>query len=82
MVLVLSLKLAAVLAQFVACALPAGSWVPRLAWPHHPALVTFGLRDIEYRWVCLSPPWVILVLGLRVSAVRRSSLGVLSRWCR
>ena len=31
----------------------------------HPALLTFGLSDIQSRLVCLSPPWLALVLGLR-----------------
>ena len=53
-----------------------------LAWSHHPALVSFGLSDMEYWLVCLSPPWLFLVLGLRLSAVRRSSLSTLSLRCR
>ena len=48
----------------------------------HPAVVPFGLSDIEYRLVCLSPPWVVLVLSLRLSAVRFSSLPALSLRCR
>ena len=36
-----------------------------LACLHHPALVTLGLSDIQSRLVCLSLPWLALVLGIR-----------------
>ena len=49
-----------------------------MVWPPHPAQVTFELSDIAYQLVGISPPWVVLVLSLRLSAVRLSSLSALS----
>ena len=82
------------MAQFLACSVPVVSCTPdscHLAWVI--AAVVCGLPSSSCAsdlWVvshsvpvaCLSPPWVVLVLSLRLAAVWLSSLPAWSLWCR
>ena len=80
--------------QFLVCIVPTVSLMPdsgHLSWvlaavacglASSSGISSFRLSGIEYRLVCLSPPWVVLVWSLRLSAVRLSSLSALSLQCR